>query len=59
MAAPRTFPKSRPQDRKSIVSKMRDNVIQLDQWRDRARVRRTRNGVFFTSNVLCFAGDAA
>ena len=53
------FPQSRHANSNAIVSNMRDNVIQIEQWRDRAKVRRTQNGVFFTTNVLDFTGDAA
>lgn len=53
------FPKPRQTGRKTIAHKIRDNVIQLDDWRDRSKIRRTNNGIFFVSNVLCFAGDAA
>ena len=53
------FPRTRHANTNSIVCKLRDNVIRLDQWRNRAKVCRTQNGVFFTTNVLGFGGDAA
>ena len=53
------FPTPCPAERKPISRMVSNNVIQMDAWRDRAVVRRTRNGVFFVSNVLCCVGDAA
>ena len=53
------FPQTRHSNSNAIVCKLRDNVVRLDQWRHRVKVCRTQNGVFFTSNVLDFTGDAA
>lgn len=53
------FPKTYTRGRPPIIDKVRDNIIQFDEWRTRARVRRTRNSVYFVSNVVCFSGDAA
>lgn len=38
---------------------LRDNVIALADWQDRARTRRTASGVFFTTGVLTTYGSAA
>ena len=40
-------------------SMLRDNIVSLDTWRNRARVRRTSSGVFFMTRTLCSPGDAA
>lgn len=38
---------------------LRDNVVSLADYRSRARARRTANGVFFSTGVLCTFGTAA
>lgn len=53
------FPKTRPTSRAPLAGKVRDNVIQFSEWRQRTNVRRTQNGVYFVSQVLCFGGGAA
>ena len=53
------FPKPRRTERAPVLREDRDNVIRLSEWRDRVRIRRTQNGVFFESHVLCFTGTAA
>jgi len=40
-------------------SALRDNVILLTSWINRAMPRRTPNGVFFTTRVLMTTGEIA
>ncbi len=53
------FPKARRTKRAPALREDRDNVIQLSEWRDKARIRRTHHGVFFETHVLGFTGNAA
>ncbi|MCI2399243.1 hypothetical protein [Aliiroseovarius subalbicans] len=43
----------------SVSEAVRDNVVSMNSWKKAARPRRTPQGVFFISNVLCTSGDAA
>jgi len=44
---------------RAAAEDLRDNVIALADWQDRARTRRTASGVFFTTGVLTTYGSAA
>ncbi len=41
------------------IREVRDNVVSLAEWKNRARARRTASGVFFTTGVLATYGTAA
>jgi hypothetical protein len=44
---------------RAAAEELRDNVIALAEWKNRARARRTASGVFFTTGVLATYGSAA
>lgn len=44
---------------RAAAEELRDNVIALADWHDRARTRRTASGVFFTTGVLTTYGSVA
>jgi len=43
----------------AAAENLRDNVVSIAEWKNRARAMRTANGVFFTTAVLCTFGSAA
>ncbi|MDJ0630093.1 MAG: hypothetical protein QNJ44_17695 [Rhodobacter sp.] len=53
------FPANRPVPPVRFDDATYDNVVSLDDRREKARVRRTCGGVFFVSPVLCADGDVA
>lgn len=53
------FPKFAKTRNAGPIEMLKDNVIQMKDWRERSRCRRTSQGVFFTSEVLCAPGFSA
>lgn len=44
----------------AAIREVRDNVVSLTEWKNRARARRTASGVFFTTGVLAtYCGNVA
>ena len=43
----------------ATIREVRDNVVSLAEWKNRARTRRTASGVFFTTGVLTTYGSVA
>jgi len=50
----------KPGNRSSAsIRGVRDNVVSLAEWKNRARAHRTASGVFFTTGVLATYGNVA
>ena len=54
-----SFPKAHANRAAAVVAKVQDNVVKLNEWKARAKCRRTSFGVFFTTDVLRFSNCAA